>query len=407
MFSKIHHQKVSNEIDGVNIVARETAATARKDTSPVQTKTGGGFSGRMTLQERLAASVAKNRTGSPKVVITSEDAVVTTVSSSGEAQRLESNGSIEENESNTSPRTDTTEVAASSTQIEVSASEVKDLPPRTETPDIPIISADNLAATAPLDQSENSTDIDLPVIPPEPPEPAFQDLSSARTSSVRLSTTLPPDTDPAIAELITQLRADLEACESRRIEESEQASSRIISLETKLRILAKTTLDASKEIGESPTASSWERKLAEREEKIALLLDEGITPNNHIPFRFTSKIFVDNEGEKLAKIELNLMTTIKSLRTKQKEDAMTTNAALSRAEKSDKQLLDMKAQLRRANEIERKNTERLKGMYKTEATNDVLRREKEAAQVFCSEKHSDVDYDYSITKCTCGCSSTG
>jgi hypothetical protein len=86
-------------------------------------------------------------------------------------------------------------------------------------------------------------------------------------------------------------------------------------------------------------------------------------------------------GEKLAKIELTLMTTIKNLRAKQKEDTTTTTSAVSRAEKAEKQLVDVKAQLKKANEIEKKNTERLKGMYKTEAANEALRREREAAQV--------------------------
>jgi hypothetical protein len=75
------------------------------------------------------------------------------------------------------------------------------------------------------------------------------------------------------------------------------------------------------------------------------------------------------------------MTTIKSLRQKQKEDATTTSAALSRAEKAEKQAIDLKAQLKKANEIEKKNIERLKGMYRIEASNEALRREKDAAQV--------------------------
>jgi DNA repair exonuclease SbcCD ATPase subunit len=75
------------------------------------------------------------------------------------------------------------------------------------------------------------------------------------------------------------------------------------------------------------------------------------------------------------------MTTIKSLRAKQKEDERTLTASLSRAEKAEKQVTDLKAQLKKASEIEKKNTERLKGMYKIEAANEALRREKEAAQV--------------------------
>lgn len=75
------------------------------------------------------------------------------------------------------------------------------------------------------------------------------------------------------------------------------------------------------------------------------------------------------------------MTTIKSLRSKQKEDERTFANALSRAEKVEKQSADLKLQLKKAQEIERKNTERLKGMYKIEAANEALRREKENAQV--------------------------
>lgn len=73
------------------------------------------------------------------------------------------------------------------------------------------------------------------------------------------------------------------------------------------------------------------------------------------------------------------MTTIKSLRAKQKEDEKTVNTALSRADRAEKSLQETKLQLRKAQEIEKKNTERLKSMYKIEASNEALRRDKEAA----------------------------
>jgi TATA element modulatory factor len=85
-------------------------------------------------------------------------------------------------------------------------------------------------------------------------------------------------------------------------------------------------------------------------------------------------------GEKLAKIELTLMTTIKSLRAKQKEDEKITSSALSRAEKADRQLAETRTQLKRGQDVERKNTERLRGMYKIESANETLRREQEVAQ---------------------------
>jgi len=73
------------------------------------------------------------------------------------------------------------------------------------------------------------------------------------------------------------------------------------------------------------------------------------------------------------------MTTIKSLRAKQKEDEKTVNTAISRADRAEKALQETKLQLRKAQEIEKKNTDRLKSMYKIEASNEALRRDKEAA----------------------------
>lgn len=347
------------------MVAREPAvvAAAKKDgVIPVQSK---GTAGRMTLQERLAASVAKSRTGSPKIVTSNEDAGISPVRYSGDLAKIEPNGLSNENGLRSPVQTETSKLPTSPVQNETPALEVKEVPSRTETPDIQAISAD--------EPSQQATEVkeSIPDVPAMSSEQTISDPSSGRTSSVRLSTTLPPDTDPPTADLMSQLRSDLAACESRRIEESEQASSRISSLQQKLRILSQTTLETSKELASNPNATSWERKLADREEKIALLLDEGCLQTG-------GRLIV---GEKLAKIELNLMTTIKSLRTKQKEDAATTTAALSRAEKTDKQLSDLKNQLKRANEIEKKNTERLKGMFKIEAANEALRREKENAQV--------------------------
>ena len=233
---------------------------------PVQSK---GSSGRMTLQERLAASIAKSRTGSPKIVTSSEDVGISPVRSSSDLTKIESNGLSKENGSKSPVQTEAPKSPTSLVRNETPALEVNEVPSRTETPDLQAISADEL--------SEQTTEVkeSIPDVPAMSSEPAIPDPSSSRTSSVRLSTTLPADTDPATADLISQLRSDLEACESRRIEESEQASSRIASLQQKLKILSQTTLETSKELASSPNASSWDRKLADREEKIALLLDEG------------------------------------------------------------------------------------------------------------------------------------
>ena len=340
----------------VDWAAREAAAAvaAKKEVVPVQSK---GNTGRMTLQERLAASIAKSRSESPKLV--NEDVGFSLVRSSGDITRMEPNGMSKEIGFTLPVRTETPKISGS-----------LDVPSRTETPDLQVI--------PPYEPAEKATEIKelAPDVSEVSSEPLITE-SSHRASSVSLPTSPLPDTDPATADLISQLRSDLAACESRRIEESQRATSRISSLEQKLKILSQTTLETSKELASNPSATSWEHKLAEREEKIALLLDEGLVTS------YTTMLMV---GEKLAKIELNLMTNIKSLRAKQKEETNTTNAAISRAERADKQLVEMRNQLKRANEIEKKNAERLKGMYKIEAANEALRREKDGAQVCLRRK---------------------
>ena len=370
-FSKIILQKVCVN-DTPLILAREAAAAAKKEIiGSEKSRNTGGSSGRLTLQERLAASIAKSRTGSPKIATAGEEGslAITSAPSTTDLSQIESNGVGKESGPPSPVRTRTPTVLLSPAREEPETSASKDAPSRTETPDIPVIPGDEPTSQVAISEPPiDTTKIETPSI--TPPEPAKAEAPQVPTSSARPSTSTPSDTDPAAADLISQLRSDLATCEARRIEEAQQATERITSLEQKLKILSQTTLETSKEVASNPDANAWERRLADREEKIALLLDEGTLAQS-----------VADVGEKLAKIELNLMTTIKSLRAKQKEDERATNAALSRAERADKQVTDLKAQLKKANEIEKKNTERLKGMYKIEAANEALRREKEAAQV--------------------------
>jgi hypothetical protein len=264
----------------------------------------------MTLQERLAASIAKSRNPSPK--ITGDEGRVGVDISSG-------------------------------VQSEVPAS-----PERTETPQLP-------GSLEQKDTNEMKEETETPVILDQ--IVSVEEKDRADSISVDLVQSGPSDPE---SDIISQLRTDLQTCESQRIEESQQYSARISSLEEKLKLMSEITSTSASEILSNPESDVWERKLADREEKIVRLLDEG---------------------EKLAKIELNLTTVIKSLRAKQKEDANTVTTSLSRADKAERQLSEIKLQLKKANEIEKKNTERLKSMYKIEAANEALRREKENAQV--------------------------
>ena len=230
----------------------------------------------MTLQERLAASIAKSRTGSPKAGAAGEMGS-STVEEGGE---WNSNGVLKVSVPSSPVRTETPRLPVSPTKFEgLSVEAVEDIPSRTETPDISVIPpTDSIPPLQPSppppprEQPQESQPTDSqPLEPVTPAETPIQVPSPPRAST----TSLPPDADPATLDLITQLRNDLSTCEARRIEESQAASTRISTLEQKLRILSQTTLEHSREVAANPTASSWERRLADREEKIALLLDEG------------------------------------------------------------------------------------------------------------------------------------
>ena len=249
---------------------REAAPTTKKETPDVQTKSTTSLGmGRMTLQERLAASVAKSRAASPKTVADETSAAATPARSSSDTSRLESNDNAKTNGRASPVRSETPQLPASPVSKEAPIlPETTGIQSQNETPDIPVILED---------------DAHRPQTPIEEPKPSVETSreidstdSLLRPSSARISSTsLATDTDPATAELITQLRADLEICETRRIEESQQASERIASLEQKLRLLEEITTERSKEITTDTSADTLEKKLADREEKIVLLLDEG------------------------------------------------------------------------------------------------------------------------------------
>lgn len=222
----------------------------------------------MSLQERLAASLAKSRSASPKTVLEEASTVISPSRSSTDIVQVESNGTTKANGPPSPIRTETPQLPASPIRKEVPPLiETTDVPSRTETPDIPVILTD--------EPQSLPTDEEAPHTPTIPESDGSMEIP-LRPSSVRLSSTsIPTDTDSATADLISQLRTDLETCETRRIEEAQQASERIASLEQKLKLLEDITMERNKELAADNSADVLEKKLADREEKIALLIDEG------------------------------------------------------------------------------------------------------------------------------------
>ncbi|KAF8475574.1 TATA element modulatory factor 1 TATA binding-domain-containing protein [Kalaharituber pfeilii] len=155
--------------------------------------------------------------------------------------------------------------------------------------------------------------------------------------------------------IIAQLRNDLITCEVRRQEESHAASERIDALENKIKYLARESADAAKRRATASPAGGLEKQLAEKEERIALLLEEG---------------------ERLSKLELNHMTIIKKLRGKITEDEKSLSEIKRKLERAEKEAAEGKEKLKKAGETEKRLNERVKALSKLESDVEGLRKEK-------------------------------
>jgi len=151
---------------------------------------------------------------------------------------------------------------------------------------------------------------------------------------------------------IALLREDLAACELRRQEENAAASERIDALSEKVRYLSQeSAAAAARERGSAPTPA--ERKIAEKDEKIALLIEEG---------------------ERLARGELELRTTIKKLRAQARESA----ESKKKLEAAERRCAQEREKGRAAAEAEKRALEKVKALAKVESEVEGLKRDKEA-----------------------------
>jgi len=360
------------------MVSAEVAPTATPDRtdSPVSlisraaTPSGGGS--KLTLAERLAAATARTaspglRSGSPASAVESARSSIDQTRGSLDVART---GSVRQKHKNkdrgreealinvdggSKPKVESKEDngrGEESVRNPGGAEAVQSLPELAPASTEPIQSPP--AATS-------TTEVEAPLLGPlQAPIIALTSLSE-----LPLSTPYPPQTftsnstpitNPTDYEaIIFQLRSDLVVCETRRQEESHIASERIDALESKLKILARESTDESKRHTTAPPAGGLEKKLAEKEEKIALLLEEG---------------------ERLSKLELKNLTIIKKLRAKLAEDEKVGAGVKTKLEKAEKEVAEGKEKLKKAQETEKRLNEQIKASNKLEGEVETLRKEK-------------------------------
>ncbi|KAG9737053.1 hypothetical protein KCU73_g10096, partial [Aureobasidium melanogenum] len=148
----------------------------------------------------------------------------------------------------------------------------------------------------------------------------------------------PKDASELNTEL-AQLRQENAEAEKQRQEEMLANLERIDALQAKLQYLAKETVAAAKEANSSSQTTPQERKLAEKDERIALLMQEG---------------------EKLSKIEMRQGAAIKKMRVKAQQDEKAMADLRTRLARLEDSESDLKQRLRRTEQNEKQSAEQLK-----------------------------------------------
>lgn len=198
---------------------------------------------------------------------------------------------------------------------------------------------------AKLDEDPLAVLADIP-LPVDDPRPSAGTLPDQPTSNGHNDTSR-----ESLFSTITLL-------ESRLAAESLASSERIDALEGKLRYLARTSAETSRRKASSTPSGGLEKRLAEAQEKIALLLEEG---------------------EKLSKNELKLQNTIKKLRLKTSEEEKAAVEAKRGREKAEREVADCREKLRRAMEESKRDKENLRVLGKVGNEIEGLRRDRESA----------------------------
>ncbi|KAJ5561945.1 hypothetical protein N7535_003593 [Penicillium sp. DV-2018c] len=190
----------------------------------------------------------------------------------------------------------------------------------------------------------------------------------ASSDSPRPSTGLPSevpaeDTNPDIA----RLQADHKAAESQWQEEIHGYIERIDALQSKLKYLAKDAAESAKTAAANATPGSAQKTLLEKDEKIALLLEEG---------------------QKLSKSEMDHRMVIKKLRQQLTENTKAQTEMRKRMDRLERDALNSEARAKRAEAAEKRATESLASHTKSTKDLEAVINERNALSQTVQEMKS-------------------
>lgn len=168
-------------------------------------------------------------------------------------------------------------------------------------------------------------------------------------------------------QIFEQMQADYETSELRRQEETHDYLERIDALQAKLQYLTKEAATIAKSSLSEASPSSIEHSLAAKDEKIALLLEEG---------------------HKLSQTELKHMSIIKKLRAKATEDETKLADSKRTAERHEKAARDLRERAKRAETAERRVLENSKAIQQLEKELDSIRNDRDAKAALIQDLQS-------------------
>ncbi|GIC92032.1 M protein repeat protein [Aspergillus udagawae] len=163
-----------------------------------------------------------------------------------------------------------------------------------------------------------------------------------------------PDTNSAA---IAQLQAEHKAAETRRQEELHLYIERIDALQSKLKYLAKEAAESARKAAANAEPGSVEKQLREKDEKIALLFEEG---------------------QKLSKSEMDHRTAIKKLRQQLADNSKIQMETKKRTEKLERDLANFEARAKRAEAAEKRANESLSSQTKVARDLEAVTNERNA-----------------------------
>lgn len=337
---------------GTSTPASNAAGRARSPSREASRTRGGG--GNERLAERLArATAAKSvREGAAGSEVPSRVGTPALRSDGGSPR---ASGEVKRTAEPEKPIADAMEDDAKKAMVDTESKALEiteqDAPAAESTPPPTLLSSG-----LPINPARHSTDSSA--------RPSFDTPSRGGTGSSRPSFDVPngtTHTGKSVAQVEAEMegmRADYERAEKQRQEEMHANLERIDALQAKLRYLAKETVAAAKEANASALSGSPEAKLVQKDEQIALLMQEG---------------------EKLSKTELRHLQTIKKLRAKVTEDEKSTGELRKRLDRAERAETDLKQKLRRSEAAERQANDKSRQIGNIERQVEELKEDRERA----------------------------